>query len=313
MIEVKNLTKKYGDHYAVRDLSFNIEEGLIYGFLGPNGAGKSTTMNMITGYLAPSSGTVVAEGFDIVNEPEKAKALIGYLPEIPPLYPDMTVSEYLTFAAELKGENKKEVNKRVPEVMDKTGITSMKDRLIKNLSKGYKQRVGVSQAILGTPKLIILDEPTVGLDPKQIIEFRELIKELSKEHTILISSHILSEISVVCDRLLILVKGELRAFGTPDEIKESVSKNKVISLKVKGSASSLESILSDMESVESFTEIKSEGDFSSSEITQKEGKDIREELFNRLCKERLPIYELVCHEKTLEDAFIELTGQNREI
>ena len=215
MIEVTNLTKKYGKHTAVDHLSFRVEKGQIYGFLGPNGAGKSTTMNIITGYLAPSQGTVIVNGKDIQKEPEEAKKCIGYLPELPPVYADMTVEEYLRFAAELKKIPKAQRAEQVAKVMEMTRITDMKKRLIRNLSKGYKQRVGLAQAILGDPEVIILDEPTVGLDPKQIIEIRDLIRSLGKNHTVILSSHILSEVSAVGDHIMIISHGKLVASDSP--------------------------------------------------------------------------------------------------
>ncbi len=206
MIEVKNLTKKYGNHLAVENLSFRVEKGQIYGFLGPNGAGKSTTMNIMTGYLAPTEGSVTINGFDVMKEPEGAKKCIGYLPEQPPLYMDMTVIEFLRFCAELKKVPKADRADQVAYVMAMTGIEHMANRLIKNLSKGYKQRVGLAQAILGDPEVIILDEPSVGLDPMQIIEIRELIKKLGERHTVILSSHILSEVSAVCDQIMIIAR-----------------------------------------------------------------------------------------------------------
>ena len=218
MIEVNNLVKRYGDHTAVDHLSFKIEKGKIYGFLGPNGAGKSTTMNMITGYIASTEGTVTIDGHDILEEPEQAKKCIGYLPEMPPLYFDMTVLEYMNFVADLKKIPKNEKKSMVEEVMEMVKISDMRNRLIKNLSKGYRQRVGLAQAILGYPEVIILDEPTVGLDPKQIIEIRDLIKSLKKKHTVILSSHILSEVSAVCDYVLIISHGKLVASDTPDNL-----------------------------------------------------------------------------------------------
>lgn len=211
MIEVRDLTKKYGDHEAVSDISFTVEEGHIYGFLGPNGAGKSTTMNMITGYIAATKGDVLINGHDILKEPRRAKACVGYLPEVPPLYPDMTVYEYLQFAAEIKGLKKQEKLKAVEEAVNIAMLDEVKQRLIKNLSKGYKQRVGLAQAIIGLPEVLILDEPTSGLDPKQIIEMRDLIKELGKTHTVILSSHILSEVSAVCDHVIMISGGKIVA------------------------------------------------------------------------------------------------------
>ena len=220
MIEVTNLTKKYGNHLAVENLSFKVEKGQIYGFLGPNGAGKSTTMNIMTGYLAATSGTVLINGHDIQKEPEEAKKCIGYLPELPPVYVDMTVKEYLQFVAELKKVPVKERKAQISKVMEMTAITDMEKRLIKNLSKGYRQRVGLAQAILGFPEVIILDEPMVGLDPKQIIEIRDLIRELGKNHTVILSSHILSEVSAVCDHIMIIAHGKLVASDSPEGLQE---------------------------------------------------------------------------------------------
>lgn len=242
MIEVSNLTKKYGKHEAVKDLSFHVEKGQIYGFLGPNGAGKSTTMNVITGYLCATEGTVTVNGYDTFKEPEKAKAQIGYLPELPPLYPDMTVTEYLKFVAELKKIAKSERKTMIDEAMELTGITDVSSRLIKNLSKGYKQRVGLAQAILGYPEVIILDEPTVGLDPKQIIEIRDLIKKLGEKHTVILSSHILSEVSAVCDQIMIMSHGQLVANDTPDNLANLLSENHSSELHIKGTPEQLEKV-----------------------------------------------------------------------
>ena len=234
MIEVNNLVKRYGDHTAVDHLSFKIEKGKIYGFLGPNGAGKSTTMNMITGYIASTEGTVTIDGHDILDEPEQAKKCIGYLPEMPPLYFDMTVGEYMNFVADLKKIPKDQKKSMVEEVMEMLKITDMKNRLIKNLSKGYRQRVGLAQAILGYPEVIILDEPTVGLDPKQIIEIRDLIKSLKKKHTVILSSHILSEVSAVCDYVLIISHGKLVASDTPENLGKLAEGSNTLNLLVKG-------------------------------------------------------------------------------
>lgn len=222
MIEVKEIVKQYGNHLAVDHLSFRVEKGQIYGFLGPNGAGKSTTMNIITGYLASNEGTVVINGHDILEEPEEAKKCIGYLPEQPPLYMDMTVMEYLGFAAELKGVQKSEREEMINDIVAMTYLEPVKERLIKNLSKGYKQRVGLAQALIGNPEILILDEPTVGLDPKQIIEIRSLIKELSREHTVILSSHILSEVSALCDMIMIISHGKLVACDTPENLSRSM-------------------------------------------------------------------------------------------
>lgn len=220
MIEVKHLCRKYGEHRAVDDLSFTIENGYVYGFLGPNGAGKSTTMNMITGCLAATSGQVLIDGYDIFEDAQEAKKRIGYLPEIPPLYQDMTVREFLNFVAKAKGVPKQALDEQLFSVVSLAGLEEVEERLIKNLSKGYKQRVGIAQALLANPEIIILDEPTVGLDPKQIIEVRDLIRELGKDHTVILSSHILSEVRSVCDQILIISKGKLVANDTPENLEK---------------------------------------------------------------------------------------------
>lgn len=249
MIEISHLTKKYGAHAAVDDLSLTVEPGKIYGFLGPNGAGKSTTMNLITGYLGATEGTVKIDGFDVLAQPEEAKRCVGYLPEQPPLYPEMTVLEYLLFAAELKKLKKEERKGQVNQVMEQTGITEVKNRLIRNLSKGYKQRVGLAQAILGDPKVILLDEPTVGLDPKQIIEMRNLIKELGKAHTVILSSHILQEISAVCDHIFIISHGKLVASDSAGHLGHLMSGKPEILLKAKGEKEEIKKVLEGIDGV----------------------------------------------------------------
>ncbi|MBQ8184368.1 MAG: ABC transporter ATP-binding protein [Lachnospiraceae bacterium] len=240
MIEVKDLTKRYGSRLAVDHLSFRVKKGCIYGFLGPNGAGKSTTMNMMTGYLASTEGQIIVDGHDMFEEPEAAKKSIGYLPEVPPLYPDMTVREYLQFVAELKKVPKADREEQIEEIMEKTCITEMEDRLIKHLSKGYKQRVGFAQALIGYPPVLILDEPMAGLDPKQITEIRDLIRELKKNHTIFLSSHILSEVSSVCDHVLILSHGKLMASDTPENLSRQLTGQGQQELVVKGSQQDIE-------------------------------------------------------------------------
>ena len=308
MIEVTNLTKKYGDHIAVDHLSFRVEKGQIYGFLGPNGAGKSTTMNIITGYLAATDGTVTIDGKDIQKDPEEAKKCIGYLPELPPLYIDMTVQEYLRFVAELKKVPKKDRSKQVADVMEMTHITDKKDRLIKNLSKGYKQRVGLAQAILGYPEVIILDEPTVGLDPKQIIEIRDLIKELGKNHTVILSSHILSEVSAVCDHIMIIAHGKLVASDSPEGLQKLMSGSKEINLTVKGSYEEVEKTLLEIPNVDKVEHRGEEGDGCVKvAVVAKEDADIREALFYGLAEAKLPILAMSLAEKSLEDIFLELT------
>lgn len=310
MIEVENLTKKYGSHVAVDNLSFRVERGMIYGFLGPNGAGKSTTMNMMTGYIAATSGTVKINGYDILKNPEQAKKSIGYLPELPPVYPDMTVYEYLKFVAELKKVKKNERQAQIEDVMKQTQIEDVKGRLIKNLSKGYKQRVGLAQAIIGYPEVIILDEPTVGLDPKQIIEIRELIRELAKKHTIILSSHILSEVSAVCDHIMIISKGKLVASDTPEGLMTLLKGGKQMKLSVLGEQSKVEELLQSMDSVKDFSmqPPRAEG-LVSVNIRTEDTQDIRVELFHRLAAADMPIMELSLSEKSLEDVFLELTGE----
>ena len=310
MIEVENLTKKYGSQVAVDNLSFRVERGMNYGFLGPNGAGKSTTMNMMTGYIAATSGTVKINGYDILKNPEQAKKSIGYLPELPPVYPDMTVYEYLRFVAELKKVKKNERQAQIEDVMKQTQIEDVKGRLIKNLSKGYKQRVGLAQAIIGYPEVIILDEPTVGLDPKQIIEIRELIRELAKKHTIILSSHILSEVSAVCDHIMIISKGRLVASDTPEGLMTLLKGGRQMKLSVLGEQSKVEELLQSMESVKDFSmqPPRAEG-MVSVNIRTEDTEDIRVELFHRLAAADMPIMELSLSEKSLEDVFLELTGE----
>ena len=308
MIEVSNLVKKYGDHTAVDHLSFQIEKGKIYGFLGPNGAGKSTTMNMITGYIASTEGKVMIDGHDILEEPEAAKKCIGYLPEMPPLYFDMTVLEYMKFAADLKKIPRNQKDKQIKEVMDMVKITDMKDRLIKNLSKGYRQRVGLAQAILGYPEVIILDEPTVGLDPKQIIEIRDLIKSLKQKHTVILSSHILSEVRAVCDYVLIISHGKLVASDTPDNLERLAAGSNSLLMKVKGEK---DTIRKDLETIEGVTGVEMSYDSDEAlwktKVSIQENVDIREKVFYAMAKANCPIYEMQVKRVSLEDVFLELT------
>ena len=314
MIEISHLVKKYGDHYAVKDLNVRIEEGQIYGFLGPNGAGKSTTMNMITGYLAPTAGTVKVDGFDIVKEPEKAKEHIGYLPEIPPLYFDMTVLEYMNFAADLKKIPKNEKKSMVEEVMEMVKISDMRNRLIKNLSKGYRQRVGLAQAILGYPEVIILDEPTVGLDPKQIIEIRTLIKELKKKHTVILSSHILSEVSAVCDYVLIISHGKLVASDTPENLGKLAEGSNTLEMLIKGEKTQIRLALEGIEGVNSVTMEKDEKqNLWSVKVSTEEQNDIREKVFYKMSEINSPIYEMKSRKVSLEEIFLELTASDKPI
>lgn len=307
MIEVKNLTKRYGKHLAVDDLNFTVEKGQIYGFLGPNGAGKSTTMNIMTGYLGATSGEILINGHDILREPQEAKKCIGYLPEQPPLYMEMTVWEYLNFAAELKKIPKDEVKKQIEKVEKLTRLEEVQNRLIHNLSKGYKQRVGLAQAILGFPEIIILDEPTVGLDPKQIIEIRELIRTLAKNHTVILSSHILAEVREVCDYIMIIAKGKLVASDTPENLENLMSGTGHVELEAKTSMEKARAILKEIPQI-SKAEYQEETKESVTVRIEPEGQsDIREQLFFAFAKEGIPLLTLKLNKSTLEDIFLELT------
>ena len=311
MIEVNNLVKRYGNHLAVDHLSFQVEAGKIYGFLGPNGAGKSTTMNIMTGYIAPTEGTVTINGYDIVKDPEEAKKCIGYLPEIPPLYQEMTVKEYLKFVAELKKIKGEKKEAQIQEVMDMTMITDMAERLIRNLSKGYKQRVGLAQAILGYPEVIILDEPTVGLDPKQIIEIRELIKKLSEKHTIILSSHILSEVQAVCDEIMIISKGKLVACDTPEGLTSLKNGSATLEVHILGEAEKAERVIQTIPGVSQYTICEGHEKGCVKAVIETDAKeDIRVELFYALANEKLPILSMNRLEKTLEDIFLELIEED---
>ena len=313
MIEVKNLVKKYGDHLAVDHLSFHVEKGQIYGFLGPNGAGKSTTMNIMTGYIASTDGEVIINGHNILEEPEEAKKCIGYLAEQPPLYFDMTVKEYLKFAAELKKVPRDRRENQIKDVMKMVGITNMQERLIKNLSKGYRQRVGLAQAILGYPEIIILDEPTVGLDPKQIIEIRELIRKLAKNHTIILSSHILSEVSEVCDYILIINNGKLVASDTTDNLEKMTMGSNTLELSVKGDRERMKNILDQMEEIREVEWVKSEEqDLVSLKITTDENTDVREKIFYKMAEKQMPIMDMHSTRISLEDIFLELTDSAKK-
>lgn len=307
MIEVKNLVKKYGDHTAVDHLSFTVEKGQIYGFLGPNGAGKSTTMNIMTGYLGATDGEVLINGHDILKEPEAAKKSIGYLPELPPLYMDMTVMEYLKFSAELKKIKKEDREAEIEKALKLVKLADVQDRLIKNLSKGYKQRVGLAQAILGFPEIIILDEPTVGLDPKQIIEIRELIRELAKEHTVILSSHILAEIREVCDYIMIISKGKLVASDTPEHLEELMNGSDTIHIETRAEKETVREILSGLEDIEDVTYTQ-ENEILKAEVKTKERKDIREAIFSAFAEAQCPLLTLQKTTVSLEEVFLELTG-----
>ena len=307
MIEVKDLVKKYGSHLAVDHLSFTLESGKIYGFLGPNGAGKSTTMNIMTGYLGATNGSVLIDGHDILKEPEEAKKHIGYLPELPPLYMDMTVQEYLEFAAELKKLPKEKRESDISEVVKLTRLQDVSGRLIKNLSKGYKQRVGLAQAILGFPEIIILDEPTVGLDPKQIIEIRELIRTLSKKHTVILSSHILAEVREVCDYILIISKGKLVASDTPENLELLRNGASSLELEVKAAPETARAILSTIDDINTMEMHIENENLTRVKLETKNGADIREAVFYAFAEEKCPLLEMKTAKASLEDIFMELT------
>lgn len=318
MIEVSHLTKKYGNHIAVNDLSFHVEKGQVYGLLGKNGAGKSTTMNILTGFLGATEGKVTIDGHDIYEEAEEAKKCIGYLPEIPPLYDSMTVYEYLVFAAELKKIPKKERQSQIQEVMELTGVTDYYNRLIANLSKGYRQRVGLAQAVLGYPPILILDEPTVGLDPKQMIEIRELIRSLSKNHTIILSSHILTEVSAVCDHIMIIADGRLVADDTTEALERRMDHGESrLELTVKGEQKEIEKALEKLEGVVS-TEVNKKGEGALCDVClniaqeSMSATDIRERVFFRLSDHKLPIYAMSMAKNSLEDVFLALTEDAEE-
>lgn len=313
MISVEHLTKYYGDHLAVDDISFEIESGHVYGFLGPNGAGKSTTMNIMTGCLSATSGSVKIDGHDIFEEPNEAKRCIGYLPEHPPLYMNESPEEYLTFVAEAKGLRGAEIKQQVEEAMEKTGIEGVRYRRISQLSKGYKQRVGIAQALLGNPKVIILDEPTVGLDPIQIIEIRDLIKDLGKSHTVIFSSHILSEVQAICDQIVMIAKGKLVALGSPDELQKQLLAPNEILLSSNASGDETAQILADVANIseriveknDRFTQIRIKTDC-------KDIYDLSADIFRAFAKSDRVIYEMGLKKGNLEDVFLELTENSED-
>lgn len=309
MIKVKNLTRKYGSITALDNVSFSVKKGEVVGFLGPNGAGKTTTMNIITGYLSSTSGNVTIDGFDILDEPTEAKKRIGYLPEVPPLYPDMTVDEYLDFIYELKNAGQKK-KAHFNEICELTGITKVRGRLIKNLSKGYRQRVGIAQTLVGNPPVLILDEPTVGLDPKQIIEMRTLIKKLGEQHTVILSSHILSEVQAVCDRIIVLNNGKLVADSTTENLSESLGRGNSLIIRAVGSESDIQSVLNSIKSVKRFNRKSTPADgiqeyFVS--ITQSD--KARSDIFFAFASKKIPIVEMKTTEYSLEDVFMSLVGK----
>ena len=313
MIEVKDLVKSYGGHMAVDHLSFTVRDGQIYGFLGPNGAGKSTTMNIMTGYLGATKGEVLIDGHNILEEPEQAKKCMGYLPEVPPLYTDMTVYEYLVFAAKLKKLPKDSIKASISEVMELVKIQDVKGRLIRNLSKGYRQRVGIAQALLGSPQLIILDEPTVGLDPAQVIGIRKLIRELGKTHTVILSSHILSEVQAVCSRVLILSKGALVAEGTPEQLSEKLSPGIRLRVTALGSSDTVlpvVGVVPGITGVQLVSEADGEVTFTAETA---DTTDRRAEVSRALSEAGCTVLELTAENRSLEEVFLALTGETADV
>lgn len=310
MIEVKNVTKKYGDFTAVNNISFTVKDGEIVGFLGPNGAGKSTTMNMITGFIEPTEGTIQVNGYDMLKKAKKAKRQIGYMPENVPLYAELTVKEFVTYMAELKLVERANRKEEVQRVIQETGLADVQNKLIRNLSRGYKQRVSMAGALVGNPDVLILDEPTVGLDPKQIIEIRNVIKSLGKKHTVILSSHILSEVSQICERVIILNKGKIVAIDTPENLEEKTKEKNILYVTVedkKGNMPSMKEKIADIQELEMVKD--NEDGTKQYKITSNAEKDVRKLLFEALPKEEITIFELKKAETTLEDAFIKLVDK----
>ena len=311
MITVKNVTKKYGKFKAVDNISFEINDGEIIGLLGPNGAGKSTTMNILTGFIEPTEGEVIINGYNISKKPKKAKKCIGYMPEGVPLYKDMTVKEFVTYMAELKGVKKEQIKESVDQAIQDTWLQNVRKVLIRNLSKGYKQRVSMAGALVGNPEIIILDEPTVGLDPKQIIEIRNLIKKLGKNHTLIISSHILSEISQICERVIIINKGQIVAVDSPEHLEDTVNIENAINIIVEDKENKIEKIK--IQGAKKIELIKKNDDNTKEyRIIPEKDYDIRKSIFSDLEKENITIFELKKPEITLEEAFMDLIKKNEK-
>ncbi|MCI8640416.1 MAG: ABC transporter ATP-binding protein [Clostridia bacterium] len=307
VIEVKNITKKYGSTVAVDNISFQIKDGEIIGLLGPNGAGKSTTMNMITGYIEPTTGEIIIEGYNISKKPQKAKEQIGYMPEGVPLYSDLTVKEFVTYMSELKKVNRKERKEKVEKIIEETGLKNVEKKLIRNLSRGYKQRVSMAGALVGEPKILILDEPTVGLDPKQITEIRQLIKDLGKTHTIILSSHILSEVSQICNKVIIINKGKIIAIDTPENLEKKVNENNNVYVTVEDTDNKIESIKEKISEIKEIKLIKENEDKTKQYIIETENNtDLRKIIFKEFAKENITIFEMKQANTTLEDAFMKL-------
>ncbi len=307
MIEVKHVTKKYGKAVAVEDISFSIKEGEIVGLLGPNGAGKSTTMNMLTGFIEQTEGEIIIDGYDILKKPKKAKKEIGYMPEGVPLYTDLTVREFVQYMAEIKQVDKKTRKEKVNQIIEQTGLKDVEKKLIKNLSRGYKQRVSMAGALVGTPKILILDEPTVGLDPKQITEIRNLIKELGKTHTVILSSHILSEVSQVCNKVIIINKGKIVAIDTPENLESKVSKNNCVYVTVEDTENKVNSMKDKIKDIQKLELIKENEDGTKQYMIEAQGDiDLRKTIFSEFAKENITIFELKKADSTLEEAFMKL-------
>ena len=307
MIEVKNVTKKYGKVVAVDNISFTINDGEIVGLLGPNGAGKSTTMNMMTGFIEQTSGDIIIDGYDMLKRPKKAKREIGYMPEGVPLYTDLTVKEFVMYMAEIKRVNRKERKEIVEKIIEKTGLKDVEKKLIKNLSRGYKQRVSMAGALVGEPKILILDEPTVGLDPKQITEIRSLIKELGKTHTVILSSHILSEVSQICNKVVIINKGKIIAVDTPENLENKVNNNNLIYVTVEDKENKIEKIKEKLNDIKKIELVTNNDDGTKQYAIETVGeKDLRKELFAEFAKENITIFEMKKADSTLEEAFMKL-------
>ncbi len=307
MIEVKNVTKKYGKFVAVDDISFTIKDGEIIGLLGPNGAGKSTTMNMMTGFIEQSEGEILVDGHDMLKRPKKAKKEIGYMPEGVPLYTDLTVKEFVTYMAEIKKVNRKTRKEQVEKIIEKTGLKEVEKKLIKNLSRGYKQRVSMAGALVGSPKILILDEPTVGLDPKQITEIRNLIKELGKTHTVILSSHILSEVSQICNKVIIINKGKIVAIDTPENLENKVNNGNTIYLTVEDPENKTQKIINQIKEINKLELVKENDDGTKQYMIEANGDaDLRKTIFSQFAKENVTIFEMKKVDTTLEDAFMKL-------
>ena len=314
MIQVENITKKYGSFTAVNNINFEIDEGEIVGFLGPNGAGKSTTMNMITGFIEPTSGRIIVDGYDISKKPRKAKRQIGYMPEGVPLYSDLTVKEFVTYMAELKGVPKKEKKDKVQKAIEETGLQDVQNKLTRNLSRGYKQRVSMAGALVSNPKVIILDEPTVGLDPKQVTEIRALIKELGKEHTVILSSHILSEVSQICNRVIIINNGQIVAVDTPENLEKKVVTDNSVYVTVEDTENKMDTIIEKLPEIKEVKLItENEDNTKKYMITANSDIDLRKNIFETFAKEGITIFEMKKSDVTLEDAFMQLIENEEEV